>query len=228
MSLPGQPCEDPSAASEDPDSARSRPTRRTRANGDRSRERILDAATEVATERGYDGTTISSVSKASGLPPTSIYWHFTDKDDLIAAVIDRSYQRWLGALSLPEGADAARWAGQIGTQVAKALQEAPDFLRLGLKLALDRRPVERRAKRKFLQSRASTFDQFARLIRQIAPELDDDKVDLLTTYLIAGADGLFIAGEIDDDPQRFVELFELHATVVLQSAIDVVTSRPRY
>ena len=69
--------------------------RRTRANGEQSRQRILDAATEVATERGYEGTTISLVSKKSGLPPTSIYWHFADKDDLIAAVIERSFQRWL-------------------------------------------------------------------------------------------------------------------------------------
>ena len=72
--------------------------RRTRANGEQSRQRILDAATEVATERGYEGTTISLVSKKSGLPPTSIYWHFADKDDLIAAVIERSFHggwpRW--------------------------------------------------------------------------------------------------------------------------------------
>ncbi|MGA9612430.1 MAG: TetR/AcrR family transcriptional regulator, partial [Mycobacterium sp.] len=77
--------------------------RRTRANGEQSRQRILDAANEVATERGYEGTTISLVSKQSGLPPTSIYWHFADKDDLIAAVIERSFQRWLAALELPSG-----------------------------------------------------------------------------------------------------------------------------
>ena len=77
--------------------------RRTRANGEQSRQRILDAATEVATERGYEGTTISLVSKKSGLPPTSIYWHFADKDDLIAAVIERSFLRWMGALDLPGG-----------------------------------------------------------------------------------------------------------------------------
>lgn len=201
--------------------SRPRP-RRTRANGDRSRERILDAATEVATERGYDGTTISAVSKRSGLPPTSIYWHFTDKDDLIAAVIDRSYQRWSGALSLPTDGDADSWAGHVGTQVAKALQEAPDFLRLGLKLALDRRPAERHAKTKFLQSRTAAFEQFADVIRAVAPGLADDKVESLTTYLVAGADGLFIANEIDENPQRFVELFELHARLVFQSAIDMI------
>ncbi|MDO3401161.1 TetR/AcrR family transcriptional regulator [Mycolicibacterium neoaurum] len=196
--------------------------RRTRANGDRSRERILGAATAVATERGYDGTTISAVSKASGLPPTSIYWHFTDKDDLIAAVIDRSYQRWAGALRLPTDGDADSWAGHIGLQVAKALQEEPDFLRLGLKLALDRRPAERHAKTKFLQSRADAFDQFANIIRAVAPGLADDRVEALTTYLIAGADGLFIANEIDGNAQRFVELFELHARLVFQHAIGLL------
>src|SRR5271166_5415416 len=110
--------------------------RRTRANGEQSRQRILDAATEVATERGYEGTTISVVSKNNGLPPTSIYWQFADKDDLIAAVIERSFQRWLAALELPSGQGTHEQAIELGTQVAKALLDAPDFLRLGLMLAL--------------------------------------------------------------------------------------------
>ena len=42
-----------------------RARRRTRANGEQSRERILDAATEVATERGYEGTTISLLASTS-------------------------------------------------------------------------------------------------------------------------------------------------------------------
>src|SRR5512144_1761483 len=104
-----------------PTGTRARATRRTRVNGEESRQRILDAATEVATERGYEGTTISLVSKKSGLPPTSIYWHFADKDDLIAAVIDRSFQRWLGALDLPATLAGPGWATNLGTRVAKAL-----------------------------------------------------------------------------------------------------------
>ena len=38
--------------------------RRRRPDGQISRDRILDAATSVAAERGYDGTTIAAVSKA--------------------------------------------------------------------------------------------------------------------------------------------------------------------
>src|SRR5712692_5586943 len=82
-----------------------RTEKRKRANGEASRERILDAAAEIASERGYEGASIALVSERSGLPASSIYWHFEDKDKLIAAVIERSYNRWLegmGAWLLPK------------------------------------------------------------------------------------------------------------------------------
>ena len=78
-------------------------TRRRRVDGEASRTRILDAATEIAGERGYEGTSIGLVSAKCGLPASSIYWHFKDKDDLIAAVIERSFAQWLIGL-----ADAGR------------------------------------------------------------------------------------------------------------------------
>ena len=80
--------------------------RRKRADGELSRERILDAATEIAAERGYEGTSIALVSKKCGLPASSIYWHFKDKDDLIAAVIERSFAHWLAAWQVPDEGDA--------------------------------------------------------------------------------------------------------------------------
>lgn len=197
--------------------------RRTRANGEQSRERILDAATEVATERGYDGTTISLVSKKSGLPPTSIYWHFADKDDLIAAVIERSFTRWLAALDLPGGDALEDRVKEIGPQVAKALLDAPDFIRLGLMLALERRPVEPRAREMFLQVRDDAFRRFSDIVRGLAPDLDDDGVRLITTYAIAGADGLFIAKEVGGDSVDLIRLFELHARIVFEVAHTLVS-----
>ena len=206
------------------DSAASRTRRRTRANGEQSRERILDAATEVATERGYEGTTISLVSEKSGLPPTSIYWHFADKDDLIAAVIERSFGRWLAALELPDGAIARQRATELGTQVAKALLDAPDFIRLGLMLALEHRPVEPRARQMFLQVRDAAFHRFETFVRDVAPGLDDESVRLLTTYAIAGADGLFIAKEVGGDSVDLIKLFGLHARLVFGSAVQMLGS----
>ena len=204
-----------------------RAPRRTRANGEQSRERILDAATEVATERGYDGTTISLVSTKSGLPPTSIYWHFADKDDLIAAVIERSYQRWLAALQLPSGAGSRERAIELGTQVAKALLNAPDFVRLGLMLALERRPVEPRARQMYLQVRDNAFRRFEGIVRDVAPRLAEENVRLLTTYAIAGADGLFIAKEVGGDSVDLIKLLDLHARVVFEAAVKLLNSEDR-
>lgn len=209
-------------SSDRPSPSETRSTRRTRANGEQSRQRILDAATEVATERGYEGTTISLVSKKSGLPPTSIYWHFADKDDLIAAVIERSFARWLDALELPSGQGARERAIELGTQVAKALLDAPDFLRLGLMLALERRPVEPRAREMFLQVRDQAFGRFEAIVHDVAPRLDAQNVRMLTTYAIAGADGLFIAKEVGGDSVDLIKLLDFHARVVFEAAVKLL------
>lgn len=192
--------------------------RRTRVNGEESRQRILDAATEVATERGYEGTTISLVSKKSGLPPTSIYWHFADKDDLIAAVIERSFERWLAALELPSDHGSRERAIGLGTQVAKALLDAPDFLRLGLMLALEHRPVEPRAREVYLQVRDNAFHRFEGILRDVAPGLNEENLRLLTTYAVAGADGMFLAKEVSGDAVDLIKLLDLHARVVFDAA----------
>ena len=123
-----------------------------RADGELSRERILDAATEIAAERGYEGTSIALVSKKCGLPSGSIYWHFEDKDDLVAAVIERSFASWLTAWQSPDEGDAPDRMKGMAMQIAKALLDSPDFIRLGLMLALKRGPEEPRARAMFLQA----------------------------------------------------------------------------
>ncbi|MFV8165644.1 TetR/AcrR family transcriptional regulator [Mycobacterium sp. 134] len=207
-----------------PDDEQSKPRRR-RLDGEQSRERILDAATEIAAERGYEGTSIALVSKKCGLPASSIYWHFKDKDDLIAAVIERSFGTWLAAWQVPTDGTTDDRAVSVGTQVAKALLDSPDFIRLGLMLALERRPVEPRARAMFLQARAEAFRQMSDTIRDWTPELSDADVDQLATYALAGADGLFIAKEIDGDSVDLVALFELHALNLIEAARRLVNKR---
>src|ERR1700752_5184625 len=169
------------------------PKRRKRADGELSRERILDAATEIAAERGYEGTSIALVSAKCGLPASSIYWHFKNKDDLIAAVIERSFADWLKAWQVPdEGTARDRLVGMV-LQTGKALLDSPDFIRLGLMLALERRPVEPRARAMFTAVRAQAFDRLGTAIRELTPGLTDAPVHQLAIYAIAGADGAFVA-----------------------------------
>jgi len=199
--------------------------RRRRLDGEQSRERILDAATEIAAERGYEGTSIALVSKKCGLPASSIYWHFKDKDDLIAAVIERSFGTWLAAWQVPTDGTAEERATSFGANVAKALVESPDFIRLGLMLALERRPVEPRARAMFLQARAQAYAQLVDTILDWATNLSDAQVHHLATYTIAGADGLFIAKEIGGDSLDLIALFELHARNVIEAARRLANDR---
>src|ERR1700753_1676506 len=203
------------------------PVRRKRADRELSRKRILDAATEIAAERGYEGASIALVSAKCGLPASSIYWHFKNKDDLIAAVIERSFADWLKAWQGPdEGTARDRLVG-MALQIAKALLDSPDFIRLGLMLALERRPVEPRARAMFLQSRAQTCDQLIHTMRGFGPELTDAQIQLLVTYAMAGADGLFIAKEIGGDAVDLLELFELHARALYDTALRLMSEGDR-
>ena len=200
--------------------------RRSRADGELSRVRILDATTEIAAERGYEGTSIALVSAKCGLPASSIYWHFKDKDDLIAAVIERSFGTWLSAWQLPENDrdddEAQDLFVGLAAQAAKALSDSPDFIRLGLMLALERRPTELRARTMFVQVRARAFDQLRENFREFMPGLTDADVYQLATFAMAGADGLFIAKEIDGDAVDLISLFEWHGHAIYDTARRLV------
>jgi AcrR family transcriptional regulator len=198
------------------------PKRRKRVDGELSRERILDAAAAIAAERGYEGASIALVSAKCGLPASSIYWHFTNKDDLIAAVIERSFADWLKAWEVPvTGSPQDRLVG-LAMQIAKALLDSPDFIRLGLMLALERRPVEPRARAMFLQTRTHTCEQLAETIRGLEPGLTEAQILQLVTYAMAGADGLFIAKEIGGDAVDLIALFELHAWALYDTALRLI------
>jgi AcrR family transcriptional regulator len=111
-----------------------------RADGERSRERILDAAEQLRAKHGFSGTGIAAISRESGLPASSIYWFFSSKQDLTAAVIERAADRWFEAFG--SGADDS--AGDIDFRqfVIRALAQSgsrlPDFARLQILLALER------------------------------------------------------------------------------------------
>lgn len=196
--------------------------RKKRANGIASRNAILDAAAQIAGERGYEGTGIKAVSELSGLPASSIYWHFKNKDELIAAVIDRSFTAWSTALTAPpneqgDGDDAGGIdprAAFIASFRGSALRltEFPDFLRLGLMLVLERRPDEPAARQRFIDSRVETLEMVRRDFRRTFPGIGDRDARRLATLTLAAGDGLFIAAEAGE--ADLVEGFETLAEAI--------------
>jgi len=54
-----------------------------------AKRRIIEAAMDVIAERGCDQMTIDDVAKKIGVTKGAVYWYFTSKEELVAAVLKK-------------------------------------------------------------------------------------------------------------------------------------------
>lgn len=71
-----------------PITADAQPARRTRSDGERSRETILRAAAALATESGLEHLSIGELAAHIGMSKSGVYAHFRSKEELQLATID--------------------------------------------------------------------------------------------------------------------------------------------
>jgi AcrR family transcriptional regulator len=57
---------------------------------DLKRKRILDAASELFFERGYEGTSVEAIASRLHVTKPFIYYHFSNKADILAGVCGRT------------------------------------------------------------------------------------------------------------------------------------------
>lgn len=173
------------------------PTKRQR-QGEDSRELILDATERLMSTQGYAATSISHIRKETGLPASSIYWHFGSKEGVLAAVMERGAERYFAQIPLS--------SPDIETQraaAAKLMVANPDFFRLMYMLSLERSddPAVAAAIRRV---RDTAIDGFATVIRPMLPDgVEPAKADRIVAELAAVAtamsDGIFFADHLEPD-----------------------------
>ncbi|MDD4017118.1 MAG: TetR family transcriptional regulator [Kiritimatiellae bacterium] len=61
--------------------------RKTKAEAEKTRLRILRAALTLFVEKGYERTTFPDVARHIGLTKGAVYWHFKNKPDLLAELV---------------------------------------------------------------------------------------------------------------------------------------------
>jgi AcrR family transcriptional regulator len=66
----------------------SRPSRRQRSDGERSRAAILREAARLATVEGLDGLSLARLAAAVGMSKSGLFAHFASKEELQLATID--------------------------------------------------------------------------------------------------------------------------------------------
>jgi AcrR family transcriptional regulator len=192
------------------------PTRTSRKATDlvpeRSRDRIMAAAAELAKERGIAGATIARVCQRSGLPVSSVYWYFEDKDHLFAEVIRSSFATWL--VSVP------RWDVNADTTIAEGLRrilgqatttfaEMPAFLRIGMQVVLETGEQNAKTREAYIDVRDQSRLMISAWLTAFLP--DDVGADLaedLASLVVAVADGMIVGSQVypEWEPGQYVDL----------------------
>lgn len=67
--------------------------RKTKKEAAATRESVLMAALDLFSEKGYSRTTCAEIGKRIGMTRGAVYWHFENKEALLATLIDYANER---------------------------------------------------------------------------------------------------------------------------------------
>jgi AcrR family transcriptional regulator len=85
----------------------SRPPRRPRSDGERSRAAILREAARLATVEGLDGLSLARLAAAVGMSKSGLFAHFGSKEELQLATVDAASAIFDELVIEPAGKEAA-------------------------------------------------------------------------------------------------------------------------
>lgn len=99
------------------------------------RDRILDAASAVFAERGFEGARVDDIASRAGVNKAMLYYHVGDKTALYSAVLLRNFGRVRVALdeALASGGTARQRLEAVITAVTRMVQRHPDHPRMILR-----------------------------------------------------------------------------------------------
>jgi TetR/AcrR family transcriptional regulator, acrAB operon repressor len=68
--------------------------KKTKEDAELTRKAVLKAAMKVFSKKGYTQTSLAEVAKEAGMTRGAIYWHFSNKHQLLSSVIDECDKEW--------------------------------------------------------------------------------------------------------------------------------------
>jgi AcrR family transcriptional regulator len=150
-----------------------------------TRERILDVAMDLFIEKGYDKTSLREVAEQLGFTKAALYYHFSNKEDILMALHQRFHD--FGREALEEMGQnvptPGRWADLLDKVIEQMLTHRKIFL------------LHERNQAAFesLHSEEHEADHDD-LQAQLKRVLSDDRVDVEDRVRMAASFGAVIAG----------------------------------
>lgn len=110
--------------------------------GEATRELLLRTAAYAFDELGYAGTSISDISRRSGLTSGAVYFHYSSKDNLARAVVEEHFAAWAPMIDrlARSTAPALDRLIQLSFEVGRAFRD-DIVVRAGSRLWTERRAI---------------------------------------------------------------------------------------
>jgi AcrR family transcriptional regulator len=198
-----------------------------------ARERILLAAFDVICEDGYSGATMAKVAKKAELPVGSVYWHFENKDLLLAALIETSFERWHNEVlshhrPLPGEGFEQHVKRIFAISETGKQYDAADFWRLGVILSVEKSVREQVARERFLKIRQMQLAELSSWWRSTMPaalvEHDPGLPDRISGFTLALQDGNAIAGASGETNASFRPMLEASIIYLVGQATELAAA----
>lgn len=160
-------------------------------DADATRARLLDVATRIFSDRGFDGARVDEIADKAHVNKRMIYAYFGDKEGLYGEVLSDYFGRLLehSAASLDASTSAREQASGIVRRYFEFLGEHPRLVRL---LGWEMLSREARSKQILHESAGAGLDALRAVIRQgvasgeFRPGLDERKTAASVNALVIG------------------------------------------
>ena len=198
------------------------------AQGAASRERLLDAAIELIAERGYSASSVEALCRRAGVAKTALYWHFGNKEGLLAAAMEKVANAWIEEIqkSVYLARDPAQRLERAFEGLRRMVEARPQILRLLLAVANERAEVapetRQRLRAVFQRAEAALVQGIEDAVGRTLPDLD--LVAHTTIGLVQAASLRLVLDPEETDLDRLFA--DLQRTFVLLVA-DRLSRAPR-
>ncbi|MBD8705273.1 MULTISPECIES: TetR family transcriptional regulator [Pseudomonas] len=107
--------------------------RRTKEEAQETRKQILEAAEQAFYDRGVSRTTLADIAALAGVTRGAIYWHFSNKADLVQAMLDSLHEpleEMARASESEDEIDPLGWTRKLLTHLFQQIASDPKTRRI--------------------------------------------------------------------------------------------------
>jgi len=171
----------------------------------KTRERIIAAASKVLAEKGYDATTLREISREAQAAPGLVHYYFGGKDQLLVEVLEASGRRFSQETEqLVQHVPADQSLEAVLTHLQERVEQEPEVYRLryeSFSLGLHNPLIEPKVRERLAQRRKEIGSVMATVLKNMertegTKSLSLDPVSL-AALLLSIFDGLALQKIMD-------------------------------